>query len=81
MTIFLLKRSPIDRRNSKDTREVHSLDYFQDGGRERRDFAERRRSEERRSDWVRVSKWCSVYVGKRKTRYSKSEYVMWNKKE
>jgi hypothetical protein len=73
MTIFYLKRSPIDRRGSEDMREVHSLDYFMDGGGERRKFAERRRSEERRSDWVCVSKWCSVYVGKRKTRYSKSE--------
>ena len=40
------------------------LDYFKDGGRERRKYTERRRSEERRSDWVRVRKWCSVYVGK-----------------
>ena len=78
MTVFYLKRSPIDRRASEDMREVHSLDYFMDGGDERRRFVERRRSEERRSDWVRVSKWCSVYVGKRKTRYSNSEVRSWN---
>ena len=65
MTIFYLRRSLIDRRESEDMREVHNLDYFQDGGSERREYAERRRLDERRLDWVRVSKWCSVYVGNR----------------
>jgi len=70
MTIFYLNRSPNDRRASEDMREVHSLDYFMDGGGERRKFTERRRSDERRSGWFRASKWCSVVVGKRKMRYS-----------
>jgi len=64
MTIFFLKRSLIDRREGEDMREAHSLDYFNEGGRERRENAERRRLNERRSEWVRVSKWSSVYVDK-----------------
>ena len=64
MTIFYLRRSTIDRRESEDLREAHNLDYFEDGGQERRRFVERRKSGERRADWVRVSKWRSVYVGK-----------------
>ena len=64
MTAILFKRSTIDRRGIEDKREVYSLDYFMDGGEERRQYTERRKSEERRSDWYRVGKWCSVYVGK-----------------
>jgi hypothetical protein len=64
MTTLFLKRSSIDRRGIEDSREAYSLDYFMDGGDERRTYTERRRSEERRMDWYRVSKWCSVYVGK-----------------
>ena len=64
MTIYYLKRSPIDRREIDDMRESYSLDYFIDGGVERRKYAERRKSAERRTDWVRVTKWCSVFVGK-----------------
>jgi len=63
MPALLFKRSPIDRRSSEDKREAYSLDYFIDGGDERRKYTERRRSEERRMDWVRVVNWCSVYVG------------------
>ena len=64
MKALMFKRSPIDRRGIEDKREAYSLDYFIDGGDERRKYTERRRSEERRMDWVRVVKWCSVYVGK-----------------
>ncbi len=64
MTTLFLKRSSIDRRGNDDMREVYSLDYFVNGGDERRKYVERRISAERRMDWFRVSKWCSVYVGK-----------------
>jgi len=64
MTAVLFKRSPIDRRGIEDMREVYSLDYFMDGGDERRKYVERRRLVERRTDWYRVSRWCSVNVGK-----------------
>ena len=66
MTISLLKRSFIDRRSCEDMRESHSLDYFENNGIEKLKYMERRKPvERRRSDWVRVSKWCSVYVSKR----------------
>lgn len=65
MTIFISKRSFIDRRCGDDMRESHSLDYFENNGTEQRKYKERRKAgERRRSDWVRVGKWCSVYVTK-----------------
>jgi len=64
MSIYYFSRSPIDRRESDDVREAFDLDYFTDGGLERRDFVERRNLGERRADWVRVSTWSSVYIGK-----------------
>ena len=64
MTIFFLKRSPVDRRSCDDKREALDLDYFSDGGDERRKGVDRRKSKERRADWVQVDRWRSVYVGK-----------------
>jgi hypothetical protein len=61
-----VKRSPIDRRSGEDKRKRYNLDYFTDGGEERRKGKERRQSEERRSGWARVYKWCSVFLGKKK---------------
>ncbi len=58
-----LKRSPIDRRSGEDNRRSYNLDYFFGGGVERRRRRERRRLEERRRNWVRVNRWCSVFVG------------------
>jgi hypothetical protein len=65
MTIFNLRRSPIDRRSSDDERKALDLDYFDNDGTERRAHAERRTQGERRLDWFRVSKWSSVHVDKR----------------
>jgi hypothetical protein len=52
-----------DRRSRKDRRRVHDLDYFLEGGVERRAWKERRSLVERRSGWFRVSKWASVSGG------------------
>ena len=60
-----VKRSAIDRRSGEDKRKRYNLDYFTDGGEERRKGKERRKSEERRSGWARVYKWCSVFMGKK----------------
>jgi hypothetical protein len=60
-----VKRSAIDRRSGEDKRKRYNLDYFTDGGAERRKGKERRQSEERRSGWARVYKWCSVFLGKK----------------
>ena len=50
----------LDRRNVDDRRQIHDLDYFTEGGIERRDPGERRTPEERRKDCERVSRWTSV---------------------
>jgi hypothetical protein len=60
-----MRRSLVDRRSGEDKRKRYSLDYFSDGGDERRKGKERRQSEERRSGWARVYKWCSVFLGKK----------------
>ena len=54
------KRSLLDRRTCESMRKSINLDYFTDGGIERRKINDRRQPTERRSDWMRVSKWCSV---------------------
>jgi hypothetical protein len=53
----------IDRRSGVDRREVHDLNYFIEGGVERRKFEERRSELERRKSWIRVDEWISVFVG------------------
>ena len=59
-----MRRSLVDRRSGEDKRKRYSLDYFTDGGEERRRGRERRQTGERRSAWARVYKWCSVFLGK-----------------
>jgi hypothetical protein len=59
------KRSLFDRRSGEDNRKLYNLDYFIEGGRERRKGKERRQSSERRSGWARVYNWCSVFLGRR----------------
>jgi hypothetical protein len=57
------RRSGIDRRSGEDRRKVYSLDYFANGGIERRSMWERRSRGERRLRWVRVNEWASVFIG------------------
>jgi hypothetical protein len=52
--------SLIDRRSGEDRRTVYNLDYFENGGLERRTQAERRQTGERRAGCVRVTEWSSV---------------------
>lgn len=63
MTGAFVKRSVLDRRSGEDKRSAYSLDYFSDGGEERRRQPERRKLGERRGSWVRVGRWYSVYPG------------------
>ena len=49
-----------DRRSGEDRRIAYDLDYFQDGGFERRAQKERRNPNERRGGCLRVSQWSSV---------------------
>jgi hypothetical protein len=60
-----IKRSAFDRRSGDDKRIRYNLDYFMDGGQERRNGKERRQAGERRSGWARVYKWCSVFLGRK----------------
>jgi hypothetical protein len=60
-----IKRSAFDRRSGEDKRIRYNLDYFMDGGEERRNGKERRQADERRSGWARVYKWCSVFLGEK----------------
>lgn len=57
------RRSMIDRRSGEDRRKAYSLDYFINGGLERRKGVERRKNVERRADWRQVDKWYSVFIG------------------
>lgn len=50
----------LDRRSGDDRRETHSLNYFEDGGIERRTHQERRNRRERRVGYTRISPWTSV---------------------
>ena len=49
-----------DRRSGEDRRMLHSLEYFSDGGIDRRAGLERRENKERRTNCVRVSEWSSA---------------------
>ena len=60
-----MRRALVDRRTGEDKRMQYSLDYFIEGGEERRKGSERRQSGERRNAWARVYKWCSVFLGKK----------------
>jgi hypothetical protein len=53
----------LDRRSAEDRRQFYDLDYFQNGGLERRRRNDRRQHGERRKNFVRVSDWSSVYTG------------------
>jgi hypothetical protein len=56
------RRSMIDRRSGIDRRLTNDPAYFSSGGIERRVLDERRSCVERRSDWFKISKYCSVYM-------------------
>ena len=50
----------VDRRCGDDRRVVYDSDYFENGGKERRQSEDRRKQYERRTGCIRVSKWSSV---------------------
>ena len=56
-------RACVDRRSDNDRRREYDLDYFTQGGPERRKKNDRRKQYERRTGWKRVRAWCSVLVG------------------
>lgn len=58
-----MKRTEDRRLPDRDRRKTHCLEYFENGGVERRDYVERRKTGEMRTDWARISEWSSMYVG------------------
>jgi hypothetical protein len=50
----------LDRRSGDDRRAHYDLDFFEQGGLERRRSIEPRQEGERRAQWVKVSQWSSV---------------------
>jgi len=63
MPVSGIVRSPVDRRSGYDRRQTYSLEYFLNGGQERRLNHERRKTGELRKGWVRISDWSGTYVG------------------
>jgi len=61
------KRAFFDRRSGQDRRKAYNIDYFLEGGVERRTHAtgERRDQEnDRRKEWIKISPWSSLKVEK-----------------
>jgi len=63
MRIANKRKSVVDRRSEVVRRKVYLLEYFIQGGVERRSGKEQRRRLERRADWVRVDDWYSICLG------------------
>ena len=63
------RRCNQDRRSGSDRRKVYDLDYFMNGGVERRAFKERRSGSERRAQWKMISEWSSIAEHNRVTIY------------
>ena len=60
LDMLMVMRSDMDRRSGEDRRREYDLDYFSNGGVERRNWKEQRSKAERRVGWTRVSKWSSM---------------------
>ena len=60
--MLAIKRTSVDRRTGKDRRRIFAPAHLFYRGPERRNLKERRLQKERRKGWVRIGKWCSVYL-------------------
>ena len=70
------KRTFFDRRSGQDRRSTYNIDYFLEGGAERRNSSagERRREEkDRRKDWIKISRWSSLNVEDEKSKAANGE--------
>ena len=59
------KRAFFDRRSGQDRRKAYNIDYFLEGGLERRSITNgdrRDSSRDRRKDWIKISRWSSLNV-------------------
>ncbi len=70
------KRAFFDRRSGQDRRNSYNLDYFVDGGIERRhSFGIERRDEnkDRRKEWIKISSWSSLHLEEKKPKKTHNE--------
>ncbi len=70
------KRSFFDRRSGQDRRLTYNMDYFLEGGAERRNSFEGERREEskdRRKDWIKISSWSSLNIEDEKSKPAHGE--------
>lgn len=58
------RRSGIDRRSGMDRRQIQNLNRAINDESQRRNYMERRKSDELRIDWARISAWSSMYIGR-----------------
>ena len=59
------KRSFFDRRSGQDRRNAYNIDYFIEGGVERRNSSNGERRDQmrdRRKDWIKISRWSSLQL-------------------
>lgn len=61
-----IDRAFTERRSGKDRRRIIQLRRFFFKGDKRQNIADRRTKKERRSGWIRISKWSSVPLSKLK---------------
>ncbi len=70
------KRTLFDRRSGQDRRDSYNIDYFLDGGLERRNSLEgerRRKNQDRRREWIKISRWSSLNVEGEETKEPSGE--------
>ena len=61
-----IDRAFVERRSGKDRRRIFQLERFFYKGEDRRNSGDRRASIERRTGWIRISKWSSAPLSKLK---------------
>ena len=61
-----IDRDLVERRSGKDRRRIFQLERFFFKGEDRRTSGDRREIKERRTGWIRISKWSSAPLSKLK---------------
>ena len=57
-----INRLNVERRSGKDRRKIFKQGHFFFRGSDKKNLKEQRSQAERRTDWVRINKWASVYL-------------------
>ena len=61
-----IERAFVDRRSGRDRRRIIQIERFFFKGENRRGSIDRRMENERRTGWIRISKWSSAPLAKLK---------------